>query len=370
MKFGGLAMFSVLVPIATLGCGGGGSKDGLLASATTPGTFSAANSTAYARSSHGAVSLANGKVLVVGGITSAPTAELYDASTGSFALASGSMAAPNRESLTATLLGTGKVLIAGGLGTSPLSSAELFDPTTGTFSNTGSMSTARYGHTATLLSNGKVLIAGGQDSGAEIYDPSAGTFSPTASMSTVRSYHTATRLANGKVLITGGQLESGSAISTAEIYDLSTGTFASTNSMNKARRAHRATLLANGSVLITGGGAEDSGANITSSAEIYNPATGTFFLAVSMTRARESHTATLLSSGRVLIAGGYQGGGVSGYLASAEVYDPSSGAFIATSGSLVQARDEHTATLLSNGKVLIVGGGNYTSSLSSCELYQ
>jgi hypothetical protein len=86
----------------------------------------------------------------------------------------------------------------------------------------------------------------------------------------------------------------------------------------------------------------------------------------SMVTARERHTATLLQSGKVLVAGGV---GHSGVLSSAELYDPATGTWTET-GSMGTPRGSHTATLLPSGKVLIAGGANYTDgSLDSAELY-
>jgi WD40 repeat protein len=195
---------------------------------------------------------------------------------------------------------SGKVLIAGGGG----SSADLYDPTTGTFTATGSMTTARGSPAATLLPSGKVLVAGGGvDGSAELYDPTAGTFTATGSMiraitdnTATRAVHTATLLPSGKVLVAGG-LDKNYVFASAELYDPAAGTFTVTGSMTAARWDHSATFLGNGKVLIAGGSGDTS-------AELYDPTAGTFATTGSMTATRYSHTATLLLSGKVLITGG------------------------------------------------------------------
>src|SRR5713101_3461485 len=122
-----------------------------------------------------------------------------------------------------------------------------------------------------------------------------------------------------------------------------------TGSLNTARDSHTATLLNSGKVLVAGG---YNGGYLTS-AELYDPVAGTWTATGSLNTARTNHTATLLNSGKVLVAGGYNS--TSGSLTSAELYDPAAGTWTAT-GSLNNGRYAHTATLLSNGKVLVAGG--------------
>jgi N-acetylneuraminic acid mutarotase len=179
------------------------------------------------------------------------------------------------------------------------------------------------GFTLTKFHNGKVLAVGGFSgtislSSAEIYDPSKGVWSRTGSMNIARFYHTATLLPDGKVLVAGGFYNDGScsdrlcsAVATAELYDPSTGTWSLTGSMNVARENHTATLLSNGEVLVAGGDNGGGGPNLKAlpSAELYNLATSTWTLTGTMHAARFNHSATILGNGEVLVAGGDDGAG-------------------------------------------------------------
>jgi hypothetical protein len=98
---------------------------------------------------------------------------------------------------------------------------------------------------------------------------------------------------------------------------------------------------------------------------VAHAATNTWSAAGSLTTARYIHTATLLLSGQVLVAGGSDG---SAALASAELYDPATNTWSAT-GSLATARDQHTATLLPSGQVLVAGGAGNSAALASAERY-
>jgi hypothetical protein len=213
-------------------------------------------------------------------------------------------------------------------------------------------------------------------------------FVTTGSMSVGRDGHSAPLLADGRVLVAGGldTADSSHPLSSAELYDPKTGTFGSTGSMSVARSLHTATLLHDGRVLVVGGYDSDDftgtgiavpGASIPAVgsrpsdprriAELYDPTTGTFSRTGSMSVDRYGHTATVLNDGRVLIVGGESLR--SGISASAELYDPKTGTFSAT-GSMSTSRVGHTATLLPDGEVLIAGGYNSAGlSLASAELY-
>ncbi len=272
-----------------------------------------------------------------------------------------------RAAHTATLLPNGKVLIAGGFvgDGGGLSSAEVFDPTTNTFTSAENMTAARAGHTATSLPNGKILIAGGYNGNylgsAELYDPATGKFTSAGKMVTPRSGHVATLLNDGKVLLVGGVGTGWTFLSDAELFDPQTNTFTATGGMMAARESHTATLLKDGNVLITGGHkGRRSAITIYTSAEIYNPTSRTFTATGDLTVKRHKHDATLLADGRVLIVGGSDERDGDGAYRNAEVFNPLNKTFTAVKNNMNSARYklQGTAILLPNGKVLIAGGAN------------
>ena len=301
------------------------------------GTWASTGSMNTARSHARAVLLSNGSVLVMGGCVndclSATTnsAELYNSNTGTFT-ATGSMVQA-RSDFGVTLLANGQVLVAGGCTafdlngcTSVTNKAEIYDPSTGTWKATAQLRAARYAMTATLLASGKVLVAGGSTAAldalnsSEIYDPTAKTWTLGSKMVQPRADYVSITLATGSVLFTGGENTSGVSINNAELYNPSTGKFTATGNMTATRVEHTAVLLANGKVLVSGGNNQTvNGATPLASAELYNPATGTWSTTGSMSNARAGHTSTVLHNGKVVNAGGSD---AVNELDSAELYTP------------------------------------------------
>jgi hypothetical protein len=162
-------------------------------------------------------------------------------------------------------------------------------------------------------------------------------------------------------------------LASAELYDPAAGTFAPTGSLTTARDSYAATLLDSGRVLIAGG---NGVLGYLASAELYDPVAGTFTTTGSMTVAQSSHTATLLGNGKVLIAGGLTYTGTNQvFLASAELYNPPPAGTFTVTGSMTVGRVFPTATLLPNGHVLIAGGCGLSDAsscgiLASAELYE
>jgi hypothetical protein len=196
------------------------------------------------------------------------------------------------------------------------------------------------------------------------------TWTLTGPMQSIRFGHTATLLAAGQVLVVGGSTTAQSPfnpLATAELYDPVNKSFSLTDHLDSARLGHTATLLPSGKVLVAGGTSD--GNNELNSAEVYTPGFFGGFLPAGeyMGGARAYHTATLLPNGKVLLAGGRHGPGV---LNHSELYDPATGQFTATAGHMQVARRNHTATLLPSGNVLVIGGKDSSNQdLASAELY-
>lgn len=343
-----------------------------------------------ARFQHTATLLDDGRVLIAGGTSVADqylgTTEFWDPATEQFT--SGPQLAVSRFGHTATRLADGRVVIIGGyvnvgrelLGTRQV---ELWDPATGTFRAAGRTLIPRNGSLSTvLLADSRVLIIGGADCDVppdpklgfsarrackrdtlktEIWDPATESSSLTGPLEEEKDWAAATLLEDGRVFILGnGTLPTIGA----EVWDPATGAWSrGGNPANARLGSGTATRLPDGRVLIVGGqtGQLNGGEPFPPPlrrADLWHPATLSYSQSGSLEVRRERHTATLLPDGRVLIIGG-TGARTADFtdasIAEAEVRDPSSGKFV-SAGEIAVGRTLHTATLLDDGRVLVTGG--------------
>src|SRR5262249_23670079 len=159
---------------------------------------------------------------------------------------------------------------------------------------TGSLSEARHEHTAALLPNGKVLTVGGFAStlavqvlaSAELYDPSSGAWTTTGALNVARTQHVMALLSDGKVLVAGGHDSSGTLLESAKLYAPSSGAWTTTGSLSVARSNCTTTPLSNGKVLVTGGVTDPFMIQSLASAELYDPSSGPWTPTGSLSEAR------------------------------------------------------------------------------------
>jgi Ca2+-binding RTX toxin-like protein len=316
----------------------------------------------------------------------------------------GSMSIPRLRAAAAPLP-DGRVLVAGGTnsGGDVLRSAEVFDPATNAFTSgtfrIGSMSVPRAGAAAAPLPDGRVLVVGGRDASghplasAEVFDPGIDSFSaPFGPMSVPRAGAVAAPLPDGRVLVAGGSAADFVTHLSAEVFNAATGTFSSAGigSMAFPRVGAAAAPLADGRVLVAGGGYHEESSLYPcdlSSAEVFNPATGSFSSAGSMTHPRSGAAAAPLPDG-VLVAGGSfepqrRGCTLGGNSppagspttpwdpgSSAEVFDPATNSFSSAGiGSMSVPRIGPAAAPLPGGRVLVAGGYSSPGDLSSAEIF-
>ncbi|HRI67309.1 MAG TPA: kelch repeat-containing protein [Polyangium sp.] len=279
-----------------------------------------------------------------------------------------SMGTP-RYGHTATTLANGDVLVVGGLGAlgASTSAVELWSAATGTWTSKAPLSVARTNHTATLMPNGRVLVVGGTINfrGTTYYDVGTNSWTAGPLSGIARRSHTMTVLNDGRLLVAGGY-NNGVALQSAELFD-GTAWIAATD-MNEARAAHTATLLNDGRVLVTGGTATVNGLDRDSATyEIYEPrpnmsSSNTWTITTNtLTAARSSHWAVRMNDGLVRVGGSDR---------LSELYDPSdpSTDTWTSSVSFVESRKFSTVALLPNGITYVVGGtSNTNGDLASTE---
>ena len=327
-------------------------------------------------------------VLVAGGYTGGSpfaaidSSELYDPSTDRWTVTGRLNIA--RGDHASTRLQNGQILVTGGAdGTVDITSCELYDPNTGLWTVTGNLLESHSYHTATLLTDGTVLVVGGgmNLNSTELYDPGLRTWTYSTPLAVGRYSHSATLLPNGKVLVMGGFNPAGigASLTRSELFTPgSPGTWSqAVISLNQGRFSHTATLLPNGKVLVIGGaGSNGIAINSVELCDLTLPLPATCTPTTPLNTARLIHTATLLPNGKVLVMGGDDIN--NNELSSAELYDPTVTPTTSTQmvgvpgtplGPLTTPRDNFTATLLSNGSVLAAGGFDGTNSLSSSELH-
>lgn len=224
---------------------------------------------------------------------------------------------------------------------------------------------ARTGHGAAVVGGGRVLVVGGSSTGgtgwdtADLVDPATGEHVPAGDLWTARSHVPVVALADGGALAVGGDTDVND-LRSVERWEPATRTFTRLSDLLEKRASHTATTLASGLVLVAGSDAFlGSPAVSHRGAELYDPTgVGTSRIPAGgdMIQARFGHTATLLPDGRVLLVGGWDA--YSGAVAlSAEVFDPATETF-ALAGTLGSPRAGHAAVLLADGRVLVVGGGD------------
>ncbi|CAF1143087.1 unnamed protein product [Adineta steineri] len=277
-----------------------------------------------------------------------------------------------RSNFGSALLANGEVLVAGGLITSSSAIAQ-----TEVYTSTGwqlvpSMTFSHAYHTVTAFANNTKVLAAGSDTTrgdqtAEVYNIVSNTWTFTSNnMSSSHYLHTATLLANGQILIAGGYNASHISISAAELYIPSSNSFINTTNMNIARCYFTSTLLSDGSTVLVTGGANASSYPVAT-AELYINGSW-ILLSSSMTQSRAYHAAVLLNDGTVLVAGG--GNDINNAYSNAEIYNATTQNFTAV-GSMQYRRGGLTLTLLPSGKVLATGDADWTSNTYSlvCELY-
>ncbi len=321
----------------------------------SPFTFYPGPNLNVGRVYHVGTSLADGRVLYTGGLSSATrlaSAEIYDPQTQTMT-PTGNMNFA-RNSHAGTLLADGTVLITGGVGAT--TAAEIFNPATGAFTVVSNMNNGHVNHTATLLKDGRVLVEGNSGDApfnvAEIYTPALHTFTKITNKNYGTYYHKAFRLADGKVLLpAGADGNSYSDQTVCEFYDPVANAFTATAPLNYMRSMYGGVTLLDGRIFVAGGNYG------WQTAELFNTNSQTWTTCTNlMTTTHYFATASLLPDGKVLVAG---------YTVDTDLYDPVANKFL-RAAKMISARNYFTANSLPDGSIIFAGGDGY---LASTEIY-
>ena len=312
------------------------------------------------RAAHSATLLRDGTVLLIGGCSSnscegyGATSERFDPKTGRFT-PSGTMAV-GRSSHTAVPLPDGRVLVTGGWTRNGVTaSAEVYDPATGRFSPAGQMTTPRSDHAAVMLPNNRILFIGGEQAtqeglaSVEFYDPRDRAFHAAGTLTVPRLSHAVFLQPEGRVLVVGGRSGRGQILDSTELYDPATGRSTPTGKLRVPRHKFGATMFPDWRVIVVGGSDRDeSGARYTST-EIYDPASGVWVAGPELTHPRYKLEGGVvaLKDGRLLVAGGAD---------VAELLDLTTGRSEVLAGATTGAHAFATATKLEDDRVLLAGG--------------
>ncbi len=347
---------------------------------------------AFPRFSHKAFLLDDGRVFVTDGLASTAyndpnldvdvaNAQIYDFETGLWVLEDS--ASELFEQLqergiihhSSVKLSDGRILRKR-LRISPLwtefvNEIDVFDPSLDSWTPLPKPPTQRIQPDMVLLDDGRVLVVGGQDTEppspqdailpfvgtAEIFNPETGEWQQAATMDQPLFRQTAVLLSDGRVLVVGGDMFDGTLTGSAraEIYDPATDTWIPTEDMGVERGRPNAVLLSDGRVLVTGDRFLDIQA-LTGKAEVYDPDTGTWTPTEDLSKPIVDHSLTLLPDGRVLAAGGAHPLNINhGDYTTTEIFDPATNSW-SPGPELSHPRAHHSATLLPDGRVLLIGG--------------
>ncbi|MEP6822659.1 MAG: kelch repeat-containing protein [Chthoniobacterales bacterium] len=332
------------------------------------------------RDNHTATLLADGRVLVAGGLTqmgadfpTTATCEIYDPATNSWAFTGTLHEA--RENHAAILLADGRVLVAGGVSDAalPLKSSEVYNPATGKWLQAAPMLTLRKSPKLALLPDGQVLVAGGNGRDldyCERFNPDTGKWTDTGDLIVGRRTYEMTRLDDGRVVLAGGNLSIPpvSLRTDSETYDPATGTWSEVGRLIPGRDQHEQVRLADGRVLAAGGFLGPASAEtVTRICDTFDPAANTWTLTHPLVVPRVYFTADLLPDGNVFAVGGSDDGEEA--LASIEEFEPLAGRWHLLDLTLEHPRFLHTATTLLDGSVLIAGGISNEKIIAEAEIF-